>query len=29
VGVESNLALSNMDFADFAAATEAGIHRGF
>jgi hypothetical protein len=28
-GVENNLALSNMDFAEFAAATEDGIHRGF
>jgi len=27
--VENNLTLSNMDFADFAAATEDGIHRGF
>lgn len=28
-GVENNLALSNMDFVEFAAATEDGVFRGF
>jgi hypothetical protein len=28
-GIENNLALSNMDFAEFAAATEDGVFRGF